>query len=176
MSRLANDLDYGVSLQSGEEEDVAPQSEGNSAESVALQRLADHPLLTMDQEREFARIIWEGTSRRGKQVTLLPGALGSRAKSAHEELVRCNIRLVIWMAKRYVHRRHLMFFDLVQEGILGLMRAVWKYDYQHDHGARFVTYAVYFIRQAITRALVNKDDTVRLPEHLHVDMNKVMRA
>lgn len=100
-------------------------------------------------------------------------AAHKEARAAKDELVRANLRLVISIARRYVNRGvHIM--DLIQEGNFGLMRAVKKFDYRR--GYKFSTYAIWWIRQAITRAIQEQAQTVRIPVHMIETINKVTRA
>ncbi len=105
------------------------------------------------------------TERRLKRES----ADGNRAKS---ELIQANLRLVVSIAKRYVGRG-MLFLDLIQEGNLGLMRAVEKFDYVK--GFKFSTYATWWIRQAITRAIADQARTIRIPVHMVEAINRVMR-
>ena len=94
-------------------------------------------------------------------------------KAAETEMIQSNLRLVVCIAKRYINRG-LSFLDLIQEGNLGLMKAVGRYDYQR--GYKFSTYASWWIRQAITRALGDKSRTIRIPNHLLEMRSKIVKG
>jgi len=97
----------------------------------------------------------------------------AKAREARSELVKANLRLVISIAKRYINRG-LHFLDLIQEGNIGLMKAVEKFEYQR--GYKFGTYATWWVRQAITRAIADQARTIRIPVHMIEVINKMNRA
>ena len=124
-----------------------------------LKEIGRVPLLTADRERELAEIMTTDTDEDTK-------------KAAKDELVEANLRLVVSIAKRYVGKG-MFFLDLIQEGNLGLMKAVEKFDY--SKGYKFSTYATWWIRQAITRAIADQARTIRIPVHMVETIHKVSR-
>ena len=120
-----------------------------------LAEIGRTPLLTKSEEQRLARLIEQGDD------------------DAKRHMVEANLRLVVSIAKKY--RGHgVPFVDLIQEGTLGLVRAVEKFEWQRD--LKFSTYATWWIRQAVQRAVANQSRTIRLPVHIHDRMRKVDRA
>ena len=169
---------------------------GGSAEDPVhtyLKEIGRVPLLNAELEVEIAQAIEEGNeaaarlaahelaeSGEGPAEDLLDAGALSRnrrlvrtGQKATNDLIEANLRLVVSIAKRY-RNRGLQFLDLIQEGNLGLMRAVDKFD--HTKGFKFSTYATWWIRQAITRAIADQARTIRIPVHMVETINKVVWA
>ena len=127
----------------------------NDPVRLYLKEIGKVPLLTGDQEMALARRMEAGDD------------------SAKKELAEANLRLVVSIAKRYVGRG-MSFLDLIQEGNLGLIKAVEKFDY--TKGFKFSTYATWWIRQAITRAIADQARTIRIPVHMVETINKLIRV
>jgi RNA polymerase primary sigma factor len=151
-----------------------------------LKEIGKVPLLTGDLEVELAKRIEAGTAAAEELAAHHDGERRlapeertkvqrqvRRGQQAKEALIEANLRLVVSIAKRY-RNRGLAFLDLIQEGNLGLMRAVEKFDY--TKGFKFSTYATWWIRQAITRALADQGRTIRIPVHMVETINKVVRV
>ena len=151
-----------------------------------LKEIGKVPLLTADQEVELATAMSAGREAKERLVELeesgetLPedemAALKKQLKAgerAKQQLAEANLRLVVSIAKRYVGRG-MLFLDLIQEGNLGLIKAVEKFDY--TKGYKFSTYATWWIRQAITRAIADQARTIRIPVHMVETINKVIRV
>ena len=151
-----------------------------------LKEIGKVPLLTADQEVELATAMSAGREAKERLAELeesgetLPedemAALKKQLKAgerAKQQLAEANLRLVVSIAKRYVGRG-MLFLDLIQEGNLGLIKAVEKFDY--TKGYKFSTYATWWIRQAITRAIADQARTIRIPVHMVETINKVIRV
>ena len=123
-----------------------------------LKEIGKVPLLTADEEIELSKQMEQG---------------GEEGKIARQRLAEANLRLVVSIAKRYVGRG-MLFLDLIQEGNLGLIKAVEKYDYRK--GFKFSTYATWWIRQAITRAIADQARTIRIPVHMVETINRLIRV
>ena len=142
---------------SSESVDVGSLDKDFNDDSVKayLKKLTSIPLLTQEEEIKLAKKVRNGDL------------------DAKRELVKRNLRLVVSIAKRYLNRG-LSFLDLIQEGNLGLIRGAEKFDV--DRGYKFSTYATWWVRQAITRALSDKSRTIRLPVHMVENVNKLKKA
>ncbi|HET6793933.1 MAG TPA: RNA polymerase sigma factor RpoD [Acidimicrobiales bacterium] len=167
-----------------EDDRVAP---GTDPVRAYLKEIGKVPLLSAEEEVALARRIEVGL-RAAERIAALEDYCGELAESdamGHEELlvadglrakellIEANLRLVVSIAKRY-RNRGMAFLDLIQEGNLGLMRAVDKFDY--TKGFKFSTYATWWIRQAITRAIADQARTIRIPVHMVETINKVTRV
>lgn len=137
----------------------ATEMEGNLPDAVQmyLRAIGKTPLLAQYEEKDLAK-----RSEKGDE-------------EARQKLIRANLRLVVSIAKRYVNRTpHLSILDLIQEGNIGLSKAVEKFDYRR--GFKFSTYATWWIRQAITRALADQSRTIRIPVHMVETISKYTQA
>lgn len=164
-----NDVDDGEDIlfsdeddSAGEESDlldddlsVPPGVKINDPVRMYLKEIGRVPLLTAEEEVELAKRIEQGD------------------EEAKRRLAEANLRLVVSIAKRYVGRG-MLFLDLIQEGNMGLIKAVEKFDYRK--GYKFSTYATWWIRQAITRAIADQARTIRIPVHMVETINKLIRV
>jgi len=140
---------------SEETPDNAPAQKGLDAIKYYLREIRKTPLLTFDQEQALAKRIEQGD------------------QEARARMIEANLRLVVAIGKKYINRG-LQFSDIIEEGNLGLIRAVEKF--QYERGFKFSTYASWWIRQSIERAIVNQTRTIRLPVHIAEIVNSYMRA
>lgn len=141
-----------------EELDINNTIEGVSVDDpvrMYLREIGRIPLLTFDEELELAQRVLDGD------------------EEAKQKLAESNLRLVVSIAKKYVGRG-MLFLDLIQEGNMGLIKAVEKFDYKK--GYKFSTYATWWIRQAITRAIADQARTIRIPVHMVETINKLIRT
>ncbi len=130
-------------------------SSTTDATHIYLNEIGFTPLLTADEEVHYARLVQKGD------------------KKARRKMIEANLRLVVKIARRYLNRG-LSLLDLIEEGNLGLMRAVEKFD--PERGFRFSTYATWWIRQTIERAIMNQTRTIRLPIHIVKELNGYLRV
>jgi len=151
------ELQQGELLPQASLEDLAELESVSIADPVRmyLREIGKIPLLTPEEEIELAKRVEEGD------------------EEAKKKLIEANLRLVVSIAKKYIGRG-LSFLDLIQEGNLGLIRAVEKFDYRK--GFKFSTYATWWIRQAITRAIADQARTIRIPVHMVETINKLIRV
>ena len=137
-------------------DDIIAEVNVDDAVKMYLKDIGKVPLLTGDEEIELAKRMLDGDVY------------------AKNKLSESNLRLVVSIAKRYVGRTSMQFLDLIQEGNIGLLKAVEKFDY--TKGFRFSTYATWWIRQSITRAIADQARTIRIPVHMVETINKLIRT
>jgi len=135
--------------------------------ALYLDEIGRYPLLTPAEEQELAKLVWEAGAPYGSACADL------EARAAYRRLIECNLRLVVSVARRY-QTMGMPLLDMVQEGNIGLHRAVERFDYRK--GYRFSTYAYWWIRQSITRAIADQGRTIRLPVHVHDELAHLSRA
>lgn len=200
--KISNDDDVDDDIILDEEDEVEVQKidlsvpEGVSVEDpvrMYLKEIGKVPLLSADEEIELAQNMEDGAVAIEK-INVLKGRLDGASEEekaeikeeiktlqrdvdkgadAKKRLAEANLRLVVSIAKRYVGRG-MLFLDLIQEGNLGLIKAVEKFDYKK--GYKFSTYATWWIRQAITRAIADQARTIRIPVHMVETINKLIRV
>ncbi|HVV29550.1 MAG TPA: RNA polymerase sigma factor [Mycobacteriales bacterium] len=177
------DDEFGSDKLARKEDELAARSAGTGDPvKMYLKSIGRVPLLTAIEEVDLSKKVEAGlfaaeklatekktspSMRRDLEVIVREGA------AAKDKLVEANLRLVVSIAKRYVGRG-MLFLDVIQEGNLGLIRAVEKFDY--TKGYKFSTYATWWIRQAITRAIADQARTIRIPVHMVETINKVVRV
>jgi RNA polymerase primary sigma factor len=139
----------------------------NDSVKMYLKEIGKVDLLTAQEETDLAKRIVAGSGSKATPEQIADG------KEAKDQLINANLRLVISIAKHYVGRG-MHFLDLIQEGNMGLIKAVEKFDY--TKGFKFSTYATWWIRQAITRAIADQARTIRIPVHMIETINKLIRT
>ncbi len=200
--KISNDDDVDDDIILDDEDEVEVEKidlsvpEGVSVEDpvrMYLKEIGKVPLLSADEEIELAQNMEDGAVATEK-INVLKGRLDGASEEekaeikeeiktlqrdvdkgadAKKRLAEANLRLVVSIAKRYVGRG-MLFLDLIQEGNLGLIKAVEKFDYKK--GYKFSTYATWWIRQAITRAIADQARTIRIPVHMVETINKLIRV
>ncbi len=178
-----DDDDFRAEALARKEEELAAKSAGTGDPvKMYLKSIGRVPLLTAIEEVELSKKVEAGLFAAEKlgtekrvSVTLRRELeqIVQEGQFAKDKLVEANLRLVVSIAKRYVGRG-MLFLDVIQEGNLGLIRAVEKFDY--TKGYKFSTYATWWIRQAITRAIADQARTIRIPVHMVETINKVVRV
>lgn len=162
-----------------EDADLAESGEGNelaSALSLYLREMTRVPLLTAKEEMRFALLIQQGMLEQQNAIehdTLPNEKIMQQAKEAQRRLIEANLRLVVSIAKKY-QNAGLALLDLIQEGNQGLMAAVEKFD--PTKGYKLSTYATWWIRQHVLRAIANQARTIRLPVHLFTTINRISKV
>jgi RNA polymerase primary sigma factor len=185
---MVDELDaeeFAREARSARDDDLALKAPTNDPVRMYLKEIGKVPLLTAEQEVILAKAIEEGeaaTAELDKAAAEIKKLSSTRLRElqrverhgqlAKKKLIEANLRLVVSIAKRYVGRG-MLFLDLIQEGNLGLIRAVEKFDY--TKGYKFSTYATCWIRQAITRAIADQARTIRIPVHMVETINKLIR-
>ncbi|MBV8466745.1 MAG: RNA polymerase sigma factor RpoS [Burkholderiales bacterium] len=160
-SLLDEEEDESVEVEADAEAQASEETEHYSVEStgdvtqIYLNDIGHNPLLTPDEERRLARLVVQGDF------------------DARQKMIEHNLRLVVNIAKHYINRG-MALLDLIEEGNIGLMHALEKFD--PERGFRFSTYATWWIRQSIERAIMNQSRTIRLPVHVIKELNVYLRA
>jgi RNA polymerase primary sigma factor len=164
-------IDHGVELLEGEQHKHPPHEPDPVEEEKAAPKLDLTVEPSLDSLRLFLREIGKVPLLTADQEVYLAKRIERGDMMAKRQMIEANLRLVVSIAKSYLGRG-LSFLDLIQEGSLGLIRAVEKFDYRK--GYKFSTYATWWIRQAVTRAIADKARTIRIPVHMVEKLNKVV--
>jgi RNA polymerase primary sigma factor len=156
-----------------DDDDIMPQPDGDEGEDYAFDDLSVPPGVKInDPVRMYLKEIGRVPLLSAEEEIELAKRIEDGDEEAKRRLAEANLRLVVSIAKRYVGRG-MLFLDLIQEGNMGLIKAVEKFDYQK--GYKFSTYATWWIRQAITRAIADQARTIRIPVHMVETINKLIR-
>src|SRR5512147_2591073 len=166
-------IDHGVELMEGEQHKHPPHEEPALAEEEKGPKLDLTVEPSLDSLRLYLREIGKVPLLTADQEVYLAKRIERGDMSAKTQMIEANLRLVVSIAKSYLGRG-LSFLDLIQEGSLGLIRAVEKFDYRK--GYKFSTYATWWIRQAVTRAIADKARTIRIPVHMVEKLNNVVHV
>ena len=164
-------IDHGVELVEGEEHKRLPHEQPLVEEEAKTPKLDLTVEPSLDSLRLYLREIGKVPLLTADQEVYLAKRIERGDMAAKTQMIEANLRLVVSIAKGYLGRG-LSFLDLIQEGSLGLIRAVEKFDYRK--GYKFSTYATWWIRQAVTRAIADKARTIRIPVHMVEKLNKVV--
>ena len=163
-------------------ENLLEAIEADDTVGLYLKEIGRVPLLTAAQEVDLAQRMERGRAARDEVIANARGMMKERERlewqaddgmAAREHLINANSRLVISVAKKYIGRG-VPFLDLIQEGNIGLIRAAKKFDWRRGH--KFSTYATWWIRQAVTRAIADQGRTIRVPVHMGDQINRLLRA
>ena len=173
------DLDDDVNLEDDDSEDDSSDESIKAKTKVASSKstqklLNEEPAYVADSIRSYLREIGKYPLLSAEEEVEIAKRILTGDEMAKETMINSNLRLVVSVAKRYVRGSKLTLLDLIQEGNLGLIKAVDKFDYKK--GFKFSTYAMWWIRQAITRAIADQGRTIRIPVHMKERMNKLTKA
>ncbi len=180
--RAEEDADDDSADEEPDDDAVMSSLDADDTVGLYLKEVGRVPLLTAEQEVSLAKRIERGRKSREVIAERPPTSVRRRRElqlliedgwAAREHLITANSRLVISVAKKYMGRG-VPFLDLIQEGNIGLIRAAKKFDYRRGH--KFSTYATWWIRQAVTRAIADQGRTIRVPVHMGDQINKLLRV
>ena len=157
--KIIDEIPEGMVIDDKEFDDIVSQINVNDPVKMYLKDIGKIPLLSPEEEKELSKILVEG---------------GENAAYARNRLIESNLRLVVSIAKRYQNKYNMQFLDLIQEGNIGLYRAVEKFDY--TKGYKFSTYGTWWIRQSITRAISDQAHTIRIPVHMVETVYRLRRT